>query len=135
VPDLLSRAESIRAVERTTPAYYSRAVADLRVRTFADQTCLDVIGAGAEDLTRSQQTAVGALTGPPAVVARLSDRHAEVTVLNAASQYGVPLALGVTFAVCTPESKRPDTCRLDIASSGGIITPDQHGAYWPANQL
>ena len=61
--------------------------------------------------------------------------HAEVTVLNEATKRGSPLALGVTITVCTEESKRSDTCRLDIANSGGIITPDQHGAYWPANNL
>jgi hypothetical protein len=135
VPGLVARAESIREVELGTPAYYLRAVADLRVRKHDDQTCLDIIGAGAQDLTPRQRTAVEGLIAPPAIWAKLSDRHAEVTALNAARLYGSPLALGVTFTICTEESKRSDTCRLDITGSGGIITPDQHGAYWPANNL
>jgi hypothetical protein len=49
-------------------------------------------------------------------------------------KYGTPLALGVTFNICTVESLHSDTCRLEIAAAGGVITPDQHGAYWPGNQ-
>jgi RHS repeat-associated protein len=134
VPGLEARAESIRNVEAGTPAASGRAVADLRVRKYIDQTCLDIVGAGAQDLTSRQKTAVGGQVDPTAVVATLPKRHAEITVLDAASQYGVPLALGVDREICTEESPRYDTCRLDISASGGVITTDQRGAYWPANQ-
>jgi hypothetical protein len=134
VPGLQARAESIRAVELGTPAYNRRTVADLRVRRFSDGSCLDIIGSGADDLTGRQRTAVEQLTAPPAQWAVLSDRHAEITDLNAARSLGLPLAIGVTRDLCTEDSPRPDTCRLDITASGGVITADQRGAYWPANQ-
>src|SRR5438477_157777 len=65
-------------------AYGGRIIADLRVRKFEDGSCLDIIGAGAQDLTGRQKQAVLMLTAPPGIPAVLSSRHAEVTVLNAA---------------------------------------------------
>ncbi len=51
----------------------------------------------------------------------------------------VPLLLGVSQPICTPDDRYTDTCRLDIRENRGAgpgeITTDQQGVTWPANLL
>ena len=44
------------------------------------------------------------------------------------------MVLGVTRRVCDPTTNpNADTCRRDIAASGGQLLPDEMGAVWLSN--
>ena len=79
-----------------------------------------IIGGGASDLTPPQR----AILGPGEMASALPGEHAEITVLQAASDNGLtPRALGVTRTICP-------ACQAAIEESGGILTSPTT-AIWP----
>jgi RHS repeat-associated protein len=71
-----------------------------------------VIGGGARDLTQAQRAALK----PGEIAAKMPGEHAEVTVINGATQNGLtPRSLATTREICP-------TCKAAIEKSGGTVT-------------
>lgn len=121
-----SRASEVRKLESRP-----QVVADLRVYVPQTRSCLDVVGAGGyNNLNFFQRNDV---LDHGEVPVTMQVRHAEITVLTKRPPGSIPLLLGVSQTVCTPEDQYNDTCRLDIQRSGGDLTTDRQGAIWRNN--
>jgi len=82
---------------------------------------VDILAAGGRDLSPAQR----ALANEGDLLARLPGAHAEVTALDAAGNAGLtPGQIFVSRLIC-PQ------CSAAIENSGGIISNNGFGAYWP----